>query len=272
MKTSTKVKIGIAIIIFLLASTVGVMAQQLANARRAASIAEANMRALTDTVVLYKTEVSTAASRFQLQQKINSDSIAHLKTALGQATRDRDLTHVALTDAEIQIGRLEQERDQALTELANVFSPNGRPERIAAFQFDSTFVQTDIVVVVPWDTAQSIEVVMVATYKPIPMTYSLSCTPQHDAVATFESPPGVVIRPLLGQVDDEVCHPKPRSFAVTLFKPDLGKILWSGAAFGAGWWLGKNSASSTVNVYTPEQHQGFTVGRRSIFSILTVEF
>jgi len=263
MDIKNKVRIGVAIAIVVLIATVGILAHQLSNARRDASIAEVNGRALTDTVRVYKTEVSNAASRFQLQQEINSDSIRKLHTALGQSAREHNTTQVAFTEAELQIDQLQTSLDSALTELTNVLSPTGRPERIAAFQFDTTFVQTDVVVVVPWDTAQGIEVELFTTYKPINIGYSLGCTPQHDAVATFESPPGIVIRPRMGTVDPTVCHPKSNNLAVTLFKPDFGKLLWSGAAFSAGYWLGKQTSSPTINV---------TQRQKAMFSILTVGF
>jgi len=263
MKESMKMKLyGItAALVLILVATIGIMAQSLANSKRETSIANANIRALTDTVQVYQSEASNAAARLQLQQVINSDSIAELNTALGEATRDKDLTHVALTDATVEIDRLQTSLDEAVTELSNVTNPEGRPERIAAFQFDTTFVQTDVVVVVPWDTSQSIEVELVTTYKPIPFTYALSCTPEYDAVATFESPTGILIRPQLGTVDPFVCHPRPTSFTATLFKPDLGKALWAGLGFGAAWWL---NGSSTVDVNI-QPH-------RSALSIFTVRF
>jgi len=263
MKESTKTKVGwvLAAVVLLLMAVVGFMASQLAESKRETSIANANIRALTDTVAVYKSDLSVAAGLFQLQKIVNSDSIGELETALGAATRDRDLTHVALTDATVEIDRLQTSLDEAVTELSNVTNPEGRPERIAAFQFDTTFVQTDVVVVVPWDTSQSIEVELVTTYKPIPFTYALSCTPEYDAVATFESPTGILIRPQLGTVDPIVCHPRPTSFTATLFKPDLGKALWAGLGFGAAWWL---NGSSTVDVNI-QPH-------RSALSIFTVRF
>ena len=258
MKESIRTKVNwvIAAVVVILLVTVGVMAQRLAESKRETSIANANIRALTDTVSVYKNQVSNAALLFQFQEEINSDSIGKLETALGEATRDNNLTHVALTDATVEIDRLQTSLDEAVTELTNVQNPEGRPERIAAFQFDTTFVQTDVVVVVPWDTAQSIEVELVTTYKPIPFTYALSCTPEYVAVATFESPIGILIRPQLGTVDPIVCHPRPTSFTATLFKPDLGKVVWAGLGFGAAWWL---NGSSTVDVNIQPHRAGLSI-------------
>jgi len=60
MKEVTKVRLRwIAFVIFLVSVVaVGVMAQQLANAKREASIAQANSRALVDTVRVYQTELT----------------------------------------------------------------------------------------------------------------------------------------------------------------------------------------------------------------------
>ena len=266
----TRLGMGAVILLLLLVGTVGVLASQLANAKRDASIAEANNRALVDTVRIFRTDASNAANLFQLQVEFDSDSIAGLNTALGEATRQMDLDHVVITEAVIEIDRLQTSLDSAVTELTNVTNPEGRPERIAAFQFDTTFVQTDVVVVVPWDTAQGIEVEVVTTYKPINIAYSLACTPQHDAVATFESPPGMVIIPRLGMADPTMCHPKSSFFSMDL---NLGSFVYAGVGFGlgfgTGWYLGSNSASSTINV---ELQQRMFTERRVAFSILTVEF
>ena len=273
--TKTRLRMGAFILFLSTVGAVGILAAQLAKVNREKSIAEANLRAKSDTVRIYEARDSSqtmAANLFQLQQEIDSDSIAELETALGVATRDLDIEHMVLTEATIEIDRLQKSLDTAMTELTNVLNPVGRPERIAVYQFDTTFVQTDVVVVVPWDTSQSIEVELVTIYKPIDIGYSLGCTPEKDAVATFEFPAGMMITPHLGQVDDEICHPKSPFFTMDF---NLGSLIYGGVGFGlgfgSGWYLGQNSASSEVNINIDE-HLRMYQQKDVRFNLLTVKF
>jgi len=261
MKISKAIKIGVTILVVLLIGAVGVLGSQLANAKRNESIANANIRALNDTVRVYQTKVTDAANLFQFQAEIDSDSIAKLNTALGAATRDLELEHVAITEAIVQIRKTQASLDSALVELTNVTNPEGRPERIAAFQLDTTFVQADIVVVVPADTSLGIEVEVVFFPKPFKITTSLACTPDHDAVATFETPPGILATPEMGTVDPRMCHPKSSFFSMNL---NLGSFVYGGIGFGAGYLVGNQLASPSVDVNVQTQRNGF--------SFLTIRF
>ena len=253
MSKKSKWIIALILLLVVAGSAFDIAMEKLGEAKRQQSISEANLRAERDTVRIFRSKAelsdalqTLAATRFQLQARIDSDSITKLGTALGGATRALDLTHVALTQAIVKQKRTQASLNEALVELANVTNPEGRSERIAAFQLDTTFVQADIVVVVPQDTSQGIELEVVFSPKPFNLTYSLACTPEHDAVVTFESPLGIVIRSSMGTVKPEICHPKSSSFAFRLFVPNLGKILYGGAGAALGYLVGKTSSTSNI--------------------------
>lgn len=225
--------IGLVIIFLLLSATV-LFGYQLAGARYDRDVAEANVRAFQDTVRIFQAEAETAgerataaATRFQAQREIDNDSILALGNALGEASRTLQLRTRALTEAEVSFESVQASLDSALVELTNVLSPDGRPERVVAFQKETDLVDADIVVTVPWDTAQSVEVELFATVNPFEMTYSLGCTPENDAVATFQTPDGILATPSQGTVNPEVCFGE---------RPSLGsgfKISMGNMALGA---------------------------------------
>lgn len=232
----SKKSIAVLVVVLLLVSAAAVLAWQYAGARWDRRVAEANLRALQDTVRVFRSRAgmadsvaTVAATRFQRQRKIDSDSIAKLSSALGEATRQLDLNHKVLTDARVEIETVQASLDSALVELTNVLSPSGRPERIAAFQKSTDLVDADVVVAVPWDTAQGIEVELVATVKPFDLTYSLSCTPQNDAVATFQAPAGITARPRMGTVAPEICFGERPSLG-SGFEISVGNMALGGLA------------------------------------------
>lgn len=208
----SKKEIAGLVIILILFGAVAVLGWQVAGARWDREVSEANLRAMQDTVRLFRSEAegaesraTQAATRFQQQRDIDSDSIRQLNTALGRAARELDLRQRALTDARVEFESVQSSLDQALVELENVRNPQGRPERIAAFQEENDLVEADVVVTVPWDTAQGIEVELVTQVKPFDLTYSLACSPANDAVATFQTPDGITARPQMGTVAPEIC-------------------------------------------------------------------
>ena len=218
------------VVIFLLVGATALFAYQLAGARYDRDVAEANVRALGDTVRIFRGEAESAderatvaATRFQEQREINSDSIRQLRTALGRASEQLRLRTRALTEAEVRFDRVQVSLDSAMVELSNVFSPQGRPERIAAFQKETDLVDADVVVTVSWDTAQSIEVELVAMVKPFDLTYSLGCSPENDAVATFEAPEGITATPRMGTVSPEICFGE-RPSLTSGFKLSVGNM------------------------------------------------
>ena len=227
--------VGLVIIVVLLGAT-ALFAYRAAGARYDREVAEANVRAFQDTVRVYQAEAqaegeraTVAANRFQQQRQIDSDSIQRLNTALGRASRDLDLRTRALTEAEVRFERVQASLDTALVELTNVRNPEGREERIAAFQEETDLIEADIVVAVPWDTAQGIEVELVATVKPFDLLYSLGCTPDNDAVATFQTPDGITATPRMGTVDPEVCFGERPSigsgFSISVGNMFLGALI-----------------------------------------------
>ncbi len=225
------------VIIFLLLGASALFAYRLAGARYDKDVADANLRAERDTVRIFRAEAenageraTVAATRFQEQREINSDSIRQLGNALGRASDQLQLRTRALTEAEVSFDRVQTSLDSALVELTNVLSPEGRPERIAAFQETTDLVDADIVVTVPWDTTQGIEVELVALVKPFTLTYSLGCSPDNDAVATFQAPDGILATPRMGTVSPEVCFGE-RPSLTSGFKLSFGNM-FLGALIG----------------------------------------
>ena len=194
------------------------------QARYDLSISTANLKAERDTVRVYRDStqsLTTAAAvmQFQIPTFDVTDSLSKLQSALGMATRDLDLTVKALTKAEVafQVVLADYTR---LVEMT-VLSPQGRPERLAAFTLEDTIanplVEGEIVVTVPADTALDIELTTHLRPRPFTFTYALGCTPNKEAVAAFETPAGIVARPEKGQVDPVVCHgTRPSLFSAGL--------------------------------------------------------
>jgi hypothetical protein len=232
-----KKQIATLVVIFLLVGAVAVLGWQVAGARWDREVAEANVRALQDTVRIFQADATdaesratTAATRFQEQREIDSDSIRELSSALGRAARELNLRQRALTQAQVEFETVQSSLDQALVELEDVRNPQGRPERIAAFQEENDLVQADIVVAVPWDTTQGIEVELVTMVKPFELTYSLACSPDNDAVATFQTPQGITARPRMGTVAPQICFGERPSLG-SGFKLSFGN-LFLGALIG----------------------------------------
>ncbi len=198
------------------------------------SVAEANDRAMVDTVRRYKTEFENAASKFQLQEKINQDSLKQLETALGTAVREQRLTARALQSARIETERVRKSLESQISMLETV-SPEGREERIEALVLDKGNVKPDevpivgeIVVAIPADTLQSAEWELSLELLPFEIQTSLACSPEKDAVAVFQTPPWATATPTLGVVDPEICHgPRPKMFAG--LQLSAGNLLIGGA-------------------------------------------
>lgn len=185
-----------------------------------ASVARTNLAAEKDTVRVYRDSTNTlttaaAVMQFQLPSFNVTDSLSKLQTALGIATRELELTNKALTRAEVSFDAVQASLEQ-LVEM-NVFSPTGREERLSAFVLDEELVEGEIVVVIPADTALPVEIETRLLPKPFDLTYALGCTPEKEAVATFETPAGIVAVPKKGQVDPVICHgSRPSLFSAGL--------------------------------------------------------
>ena len=89
------------------------------------SVTEANIRALQAEVERWKTESENAASRFQLQEKIDQDSVKQLQSALGLAVREQQLTTKALQSAELAFSTV-QRSNAAMVSMIGVTNPEGR--------------------------------------------------------------------------------------------------------------------------------------------------
>ena len=178
-----------------------------------------------------------ARSLFQLQQEIDSDSIAQLETALGSAVREQELTVRALERVEVELDRVSSS-NLSLVDLLGVLSPSGRPEDLHVHQMEGPPVEGEIVVAVPRDTALAAEWEVELEVSPFTMTYALGCTTAGDAAATFETPPWVSVTPQQGTVDPLVCQgPRPTLGGGIQFT--LGNALvWGGLGAAAGFLLG----------------------------------
>ncbi len=212
-----------------------IVAGQLAlRAKWDQSVSAANLKAANDTVRVYKDSTNTlttaaAVMQFQLPSFDVTDSLSKLETALGIATRELELTNKALTRAEVSFDAVQASLNQ-LVEM-NVFDPRGRAERVSAFVLDEELVEGEIVVAVPADTALPIEIEARLLPKPFDLTYALGCTPAKEAIATFETPTGIVARPEKGQVDPVICHgSRPSLFSASLTLTPAG--MGVGAAIG----------------------------------------
>lgn len=216
--------------------------QALRGERWDSSVAEANLRTANDTLRVYRASVGSltvAASimQFQLPGFDVTDSLSKLQTALGIATRDLDLTNKALTRAEVAFEAVQSSLNQ-LVEM-NVASPQGRHERLAAFVLDEESVAGEIVVTVPADTSLAIELETHLQPKPFTLTYALGCTPEKEAVATFETPSWIVATPEKGQVTPEICHgSRPSLFSASLTLTPGGMLVGGLMVFGLAVLLG----------------------------------
>lgn len=204
------------------------------------AVSEANVRAQEATTLRWQTVAENAATRFQMQQEINEDSIKALNTALGHAIEKQELTLKSLQATELAFQSV-QKSNEALLSLMNVLSPSGRPERLEVFVLDedsiavmddSSFAELpivgEIVVTIPADTLQAAEIETVLSLLPFKITTGLGCTPEKDAVAVFETPSWVEATPQMGQVEPEVCH-GPRPNLLLGLKVEAGSL-----AIGAG--------------------------------------
>lgn len=199
------------------------------------SVADANLRAANDTVRVYRASVGSltvAASimQFQVPDFDVSDSLAQLKTALGIAVAEQELTVKALTRAEVSFEALQASLDQ-LVEM-DVFSPQGRAERLAAFTLEDELIEGEIVVTIPADAALPVELETHLRPRPFDLTYAGGCTPAREFVATFETPELITARPQRGQVDAEVCHgERPGIFEFGLTITPGGMLVGGGVGF-----------------------------------------
>ena len=182
-----------------------------AQAKWDTSIAKTNTRALLDTVRVYKGTVAglegelgertRAATLMQEQRTIDSDSISGLNTALGVASSALDLTHKVISRAKVSFDSLFAtiEADSAPT----VDEATG--DLLATFTIEGPPIEGTATVVVG-ENLGSILFRPRLFVSPFEFTYDLACTPQLDAVATFESPEWVRMTPQRGVVAPEVCH------------------------------------------------------------------
>lgn len=225
----------VVIAIVVLIAVGGIAWTLVAQAKWDTSVAEANTRALQDTVRVYQGTVRSlngeliartrAATLMQEQRTIDSDSISGLNTALGVASNALDLTHKALSSAKVSFDSLFAtiEADSAPT----VDEITG--DLLATFTIIGPPIEGTATVAVKKNAEAGVESILFRPrlfVTPFEFTYSLGCTPQLDAVATFESPEWVRMTPRRGMVAPEVCHgDRPtlgQGFSVSLGSFGLG--------------------------------------------------
>lgn len=224
----------VVVALVLLLAMGGIAWTLVAQAKWDTSVAEANTRALQDTVRVYQGiaqglegelgEKTRAATLMQEQLTINSDSIRGLGTALGVASAALQLSHRALSRAEVAFDSL-----VADIEADSVIFVEETGDRIATFTVEGPPIEgTAKVVVPPEESTRRILFQPALTVSSFTFTYALGCTPQLDAVATFESPSWVRMTPQRGIVAPEICHGD---------RPTLGqgfKISFGSFGLGAG--------------------------------------
>jgi len=201
----------VVIAIVVLIAMGGIAWTLVAQAKWDTSVAEANTRALQDTVRVYQGiaqglegelgEKTRAATLMQEQLTINSDSIRGLNTGLGVASRALQLSQRALSRAEVSFDSLVA-TIPAVTDVVDEVTG----ERTATFTVEGPPIEGTATVVVPPTTARPILFQPRLFVTPFGFTYALGCTPQLDAVVTFESPTWVTMTPQRGIVEPEVCH------------------------------------------------------------------
>lgn len=224
----------VVIAIVLLLAMGGIAWTLVAQAKWDTSVAEANTRALQDTVRVYQGiaqglegelgEKTRAATLMQEQRTIDSDSIADLGTALGVASAALQLSQRALSRAEVAFDSL-----TATIEADSIVVVEETGDRIATFTVEGPPIEgTAKVTVPPEESPRPILFQPSLTVSRFEFTYALGCTPQLDAVVTFESPSWVRMTPQPGIVAPEICHGD---------RPTLGqgfKISFGSFGLGAG--------------------------------------
>jgi hypothetical protein len=227
----------VVIAIVVLIAMGGIAWTLVAQAKWDTSVAEANTRALQDTVRVYQGiaqglegelgEKTRAATLMQEQRTIDSDSIADLGTALGVASAALKLSQRALSRAEVAFDSL-----VADIEADSIVVVEETGDRIATFTVVGPPIEgTAKVTVPPEESPRRILFQPALTVSPFRFTYALGCTPQFDAVVTFESPSWVRMTPQPGIVAPEICHGDRPTFGQG-FKISFGSF-GIGAGVGA---------------------------------------
>ncbi len=227
----------VVIAIVVLIAMGGIAWTLVAQAKWDTSVAEANTRALQDTVRVYQGiaqglegelgETTRATTLMQEQLTINSDSIRGLGTALGVASAALQLSQRALSRAVVAFDSL-----VADIEADSVIVVEETGDRIATFTVTGPPIEgTAKVTVPPEESPRPILFQPALTVSPFMFTYALGCTPQLDAVVTFESPSWVRMTPQPGIVAPEICHGDRPTFGQG-FKISFGSF-GLGAGVGA---------------------------------------
>ena len=230
--------VAIMVIAIVVLIAIGSIAWTLvAQARWDRDVSESNVRALQDTVRVYQGiaqglegelgERTRAATLMQEQLTINSDSIRGLGTALGVASAALQLSQRALSRAEVAFDSLIED-----IEVDSIIVVEETGDRIATFTVEGPPIEGTAKVIIPPEISlRPILFQPALTVSRFGFTYALGCTPQLDAVVTFESPSWVRMIPQPGIVAPEICH-GDRPTLGQGFKVSLGNFV-IGAGVGA---------------------------------------
>jgi hypothetical protein len=206
----------------------------LSNARRDASIAQANADAYRDTMQTHRSELDTineAVSLMIVQDSVNTDSILRLGGALAAAVEDRD-QHLR----SLQIVRVEFDKLRTSIESTEVVQDDPEPEtgevsQTGTFALEGPPIDGSVSVTAwlhdltrPWSLKTDL------TVRPFVSTYAIGCDDLRRAIFNVESPSWVRMELVQGVVEPEVCHGRK----VSLFDFSWGKATWFAGGVGAG--------------------------------------
>jgi hypothetical protein len=260
-----RVKAGLVILLLLV--TVGSLWAAQA-ARRGESIALANARAANDNVqalrvVLRGTDdtviaLSKLVPQLELQVQDLGDSLGGLEAAL----RSRNVAHIkTVAGLRVTLDSVTQEKTKLERDLVTLGRDLVEYRVIRVVTTDSSGIQADLYLTVPTDTLKAAEVEWARfTVPPINISSASGCTKDKDFVLTLQGPEWAPIQLTGQQVDPTVCHGPKRSLAFTLFGPSLGKLVWAGAGFAAGYAVAEVVGGAEANVYVTPRRAELRLG------------
>ena len=222
------------LLILILAGATTALAASLYNARRDASIAQANHRALQDTIRRYQTDSTEAVSLMAIQADINTDSLAKLGDALAAAIEDRNIQVTMLSDLRVAFDavRLELESTDVVVEEPED-CPDCEPEeitRVGTFDVEGPPIEGSLVVRVPWGLEETWDLTTDLRITPFKVKWDAGCDELRNAVFNASVPDWVDLTLERGTVDPTMCHGQK----VSLFDFSWGKTAWFGGGFLVG--------------------------------------
>lgn len=211
-------------------------AQRAADASRAASIAQANLAAMQDTVQRYRADSTETATLMQRQEEVNEDSIRVLLASLGQAIDGRQQTLRALNTLRVEFDALRREYTSVAVRPLEPEEGEPAGDEEATFEVAGPPIQGSLRVVyrpdLPWSLYTDLRP------SPFTQTYSVGCDELRRAIVNVTTPPWVNTTLERGVIDPDVCNPATQ-LPVFAFTVDRGVWAVAGSAvgFALAWFL-----------------------------------